>query len=188
MNLIRLLGSLLLLCAAMPAAQAMRCGNDLTHTGDYEFQVRYRCGEPLWIESHAKIESFGNKELRVEREVQYEDWFYNFGSSQFMVHAVFRDGQLLSEEKLGRGVDEVGAGCEPARFGRGLSSGELVAYCGEPATRYVQPGTITRRVARGVYAQDDDYREDWIYDFGGDSVYVAHLFDGRLNYFERRRR
>jgi len=31
-------------------------------------------------------------------------------------------------------------------------------------------------------------REEWIYDLGGDWVYVAHLYDSRLNYVERRRR
>jgi hypothetical protein len=178
----------LLLLAIAPGAQAMRCNGDLTHAGDYEFQVRNRCGEPIWMETHYKVETIGNREEHISRQVQFTDWFYNFGSSDFIVHLVFRDGQLASEEKLDRGVDEVGATCDPSRFGRGLSSGEIVAHCGEPASRYAQPGVVAQHVAAGVYEQDDDYREEWIYDLGGDFVYVAHLYNGRLNGVERRRR
>lgn len=180
-------GLLLLMAGAVPA-QAMRCGNDLTHGGDYEFQVRNRCGAPLWVEDHYKIERIGNKEQSIEREVHFTDWYYNFGASQFMVHVQFRDGQLVSEEKLGRGVDEVGSACDSALRGHGFSSGELVAYCGEPASRNTHAGAITRRIASGVHETDEVDREEWIYDLGGDWVYVAHLYDSRLNYVERRRR
>jgi hypothetical protein len=188
MKLAHWFGMLVLLVAFAPCAHALRCGGDLTHSGDYEYQVRARCGEPVWIETHARIESYGSEHDRIEREVQYSDWYYNFGANQFMVRVEFRDGRLESEEKLGRGVDEVGTSCDTARFTRGISSGELFAYCGEPASRYVQPGAVTHRVTHGVYEQDDDYREEWIYDFGGDMLYVAHLANGRLNSLERRRR
>ena len=181
-------GTLTLALACAPCAHALRCGNDLTHSGDYEFQIRARCGEPFWSESHYRIEAFGSKDLRVEREVRYTDWFYNFGTSQFMVRMQFRDGQLAAEEKLGRGVEEIGAGCDGSRLLRGWSSGELVAYCGEPAQRYEHYATIERRVAHHAYTQDEDVSEDWIYDFGGDLVYVAHLINGRVSYVEGRRR
>jgi hypothetical protein len=190
MTTLRWLAALLMVIAIVPSAHALRCGSDLTHVGDYEFQVRARCGEPIWVESHVRVEEYGTRDERIEREVQYRDWTYNFGANNFMVRVVFRDGRLESEQKLGRGVEEIGAACDDigARFTRGISSGELVAYCGQPAERYAQPGTVTRRVARGVHEQDDDYREDWVYDFGGDLVYVAHLYNGRLNYIERRKR
>jgi hypothetical protein len=182
------LGTLMLLIAFAPSAHALRCGSDLTHAGDYEFQVRTRCGEPFWSESHYRVESFGNKDVRVEREIQYTDWYYNFGTSQFMVRMTFRDGQLTAEEKLGRGVDEIGAGCDGTRLLRGWSSGELVAYCGEPVQRYEHYATVAHRVAHHAYAQDEDVSEDWIYDFGGDLVYVAHLINGRVGNVEGRRR
>jgi Protein of unknown function (DUF2845) len=178
----------LVLLALAPAAQAMRCNGNLTHGGDYEFQVRSHCGEPFWTETHYKVETIGSREEYISREVQFTDWFYNFGASDFIVHVVFRDGQLASEEKLGRGVDEIGSACDPARFGQGLSSGEIVAYCGEPASRYAQAGVVARHVSAGVHGQDDDYREEWIYDLGGNFVYVAHLYNGHLNGVERRRR
>jgi len=188
MTAIRWLMLFLLLCACVPAAYAVRCDSNLTHTGDYEFQVRARCGEPLWAEDHYRIESFGNKDTRIEREIRYTDWYYNFGASALIVHLRFRDGQLAGEEKLGRGVDEVGTACDAAILARGLSSGELIAHCGEPAARETYPGSITRRVAHHVYVQDEDDREDWVYDLGGDLLYVVRLVNGRVNYLERRKR
>ena len=179
MNSTRLLASIgLLLFALAPAAQAMRCGNELTHPGDYELQVRARCGQPVWTEDHYRIESYGNGETRVEREVQYATWFFNFGARKFMVRVLFRDGQLVSEETLGRGVDEVGTACDPVRFGRGVSSGELVAFCGPPASRDVHPGLVSRRIAAGVHEVDEDDHEDWTYDVGGGAFYLLHLARG----------
>jgi len=189
MNPIRLLlGCVVLLLACVPAAQAMRCGSNLTHAGDYEYQVRARCGEPFFSESHYRIEGYGSKEERIEREIEFTDWFYNFGANDLMVRVQFRDGQLIGEEKLNRGVDEIGAACDGERLVRGWRSGELVAYCGEPAQRFERPGTITRRVAHHVYTQDEDMSEEWIYDFGGDLLSVVHLRNGRVDSVERRRR
>jgi len=174
----RLLFVGLLLLAMVPAAHAMRCGNELTHAGDYEAQVRARCGQPIWTEDHYTLESYGARDTRIEREVRYTTWFYNFGARKFMVRVVFRDGQLVDEENLGRGIDEVGTDCGLARFSRGISSGELVAFCGPPASRDVHPGLVSRRVAAGVHEVDENDREDWTYDFGGGVFYLLHLARG----------
>ena len=168
----------LLLFALVPVAHAMRCGNELTHAGDYELQVRARCGQPVWTEDHYRVESYRSGETRIEREVRHTTWFFNFGARRFMVRVLFRDGQLVGEENLGRGVDEIGTACDLARFSRGISSGELVAFCGPPASRDVHPGLVARRIAAGMHAVDEDDREDWTYDFGDGVFYLLHLARG----------
>ncbi|HZP67025.1 MAG TPA: DUF2845 domain-containing protein [Rudaea sp.] len=189
MNASRLLAILLLLVGAH-TAQAMRCDTSLTHSGDYEFQVRDRCGEPFWVETHYRADIYGSDVQQIERDVVYTAWFYNFGPNRLIVRLLFRDGRLVREETLGRGVAEIGDSCgDIGRLARGLSSGELVAYCGAPQSRYEQPGYVTRRLAPGVIRQDEDHREDWIYDLGdADFVFVAHVANGLVEGVERTRR
>lgn len=176
---------LLLMFAAAPAAHALRCGNRLVSSGDFEFQVRDRCGDPYWIEDHYQTIVAGAGSLQVVQPVQYSAWYFNFGATRLLVRLLFRDGRLEREDALNRGVDELGAACAPPRLSEGISSGELVAYCGEPASRQVQPTLISRRLAPHVYSQSDDYREDWIYDLGGELLYLLHLANGRVAAVER---
>jgi hypothetical protein len=172
---------LILLLAAEPSAHALRCGNLLVHEGDYEVQVRDRCGDPYWIEDHYQFVVSGPETLQSVQQVVYTAWFYNFGSNRLLVRILFRDGHLVREDTLGRGVQEIGDSCGPAKFDRGTSSGELVAYCGEPVSREALPDTVVRRLGPGVYSERDDYREDWIYDLGDNFLYVAHLRNGHVD-------
>ena len=170
----------LLLFVAAPSAHALRCGNRLVSNGDLEFQVRERCGDPYWIEQHYQTVVAGDDGVEIVQPVEYSAWFFNFGPNRLLMRLLFRNGQLVREETLDRGVAELGSACNPARLREGTSSGELVAYCGEPSSRYVQPSLVSRRVGAGLYRQSDSYREDWTYDFGGDSVYLLHLARGRV--------
>src|SRR5262249_17528685 len=127
----------LIALAFAPAAHALRCGGDLAHIGDYEYQLRAHCGEPFWTEGRRRYEIYGGERDRTVREGQYTTWYYNFGSGDFMVRLLFRDGHLQSEERLSRGVDEIGTSCDQIRMTRGMTSGELIAHCGQPVERYV---------------------------------------------------
>ena len=184
-----LLGALLLL-ALSPAAQALRCGNDLIKGGEHDFQVRDRCGDPFWIEDHYQLIQYqgnaGDADPLVQtiQQVTYTAWFYNFGSNRLLVRMLFRDGRFLREEAMGRGVDDIGDSCGPAKFVRGLSSGELVAYCGQPISRNSQPGAKLRRLAPGTFSETDNYLEDWVYDLGGNFLYVVHLRNGHADAVE----
>lgn len=181
MNTHRLLSIVaLLLLVAAPAAHALRCGNRLLSSGDFEFQVRERCGNPYWIEQHYQTLIAGDDGVEIVQPVEYSAWFFNFGANRLLVRLLFRDGRLVREETLDRGVAELGSACSAARLREGVSSGELVAYCGEPSSRYVQPTLVSRRISAGLYRQSDSYREDWTYDFGGDTVYLLHLARGRV--------
>jgi hypothetical protein len=168
----------LLLLALVPAAHAMRCGNRLVADGAFDFQVRERCGNPYWIEEHYQMLVAGDERVEVVKPVEYSAWFFNFGANRLLVRLLFRDGQLVREDTLGRGVDELGSSCAPARLSAGISSGELVAYCGEPSSRRVLPTLVSQRVGANLYRQSEGYREDWLYDFGGALVYRLHLARG----------
>ena len=186
MNTHRLLAviGLLLLFAATPAL-ALRCGTRLVSSGDYDFQVRARCGNPYWIEDHYQTVVAGDERVEIAQPTQYSAWFFNFGANRLLVRLLFRDGRLVREETLDRGVDELGAACSPVRLSEGISSGELVAYCGEPASRRVEPALITQRLGANLYRESDSYREDWIYDLGGEFVFVLHMARGHVESVER---
>lgn len=171
----------LLLLALTPAAHALRCGSRLVTAGDYDFQVRDRCGDPFWIEDHYQVIT-SNTDLPVQTLQQnvYSAWFYNFGSNRLLVRILFRNGHFLREETLGYGVDDIGDSCGPTKLLRGMSSGELVAYCGEPLSRNSQPGTTLRRLAPGTFSETDNYLEDWVYDLGSNFLYVLHLRNGHV--------
>lgn len=212
MNFVRVALLFLFAFAFASAAHALRCNGYIVHVGDYDYQLRQRCGEPFWTEGRTRYEGYGTRSGppgartndETVREVQYTTWYYNFGSSDFMVRLLFRDGHFLREERLSRGVEAIGSSCDQIRMTRGLTSGEVVAHCGEPAQRYVtssvnsrtNPDPAAPRIERGNadfssyrFVQDEDYQEDWIYDFGdGDTIYVAHFSNGSMSGFERRNR
>ncbi len=171
----------LALLASAPAT-AMRCGNRLVSDGAQDFQVRERCGEPFWSDRYTDVIVIGRDgPVEQQREVQYEVWYYNFGPRQLMRRLVFRDGLLAQEDTLGYGVDRIGEDCDPNRLFDGLDTGELVARCGEPASRRSRTDTLVRRPAAGIERWRDRRREEWIYDFGEQrNMRLLHVVDGRV--------
>jgi len=172
----------LLLLFASPSAFALRCGTNLVTEGSQDFQVRVRCGDPFYADAYVATEVFGvDGPVQRYRDVQYDVWYYNFGPRQLMRRFVFRDGVLAREDTLGYGVDEIGTDCNANRDYRGVSIGELVARCGEPASRRTNYDTLVRRPAPGYLRYRDQRREEWIYDFGEDRFLRSFLLiDGRV--------
>jgi len=176
----------LLLLFASPSALALRCGTRIVSEGAQDFQVRDRCGEPFYADTYITTEVFGARgPIEQFRDVQYDVWYYNFGPRYLMRRFVFRDGVLLREETLGYGVDEIGDDCNPNRDYRGVSVGELIARCGEPASRRTYYDTLLRRPIPGYEHYRDLHREEWIYDFGENRfLRMFHLVDGRVDNIE----
>ena len=170
---------------ASPSAFALRCGTRIVTEGTQDFQVRERCGEPFYADVYVATEVFGAYgPVQHYHDVQYDVWYYNFGPHNLMRRFVFRDGVLLREETLGYGVDQIGSDCNPNRDYRGVSVGELVARCGEPASRRTYYDAIERAVP-GYARYRDVRREDWIYDFGEDRfLRLLRLVDGRVQDIE----
>jgi hypothetical protein len=124
----QLLVAAALLGSANAFALGLRCGNRIVNAGMIAAQVRNACGSPFWADNYVSLEILGaGGPVEEQREVNWEVWYYNFGSSMFMQRLTFRDGRLQTIESLGYGVDQIGASCVPAASSRGLTCGELVA-------------------------------------------------------------
>ncbi len=167
---------------ACPHVFAMRCGNRIVSEGAQDFQVRERCGDPFWSDRYSDVEIIGaHGTVERQRSVQFDVWYYNFGPRQLMRRLVFRDGVMVREDTLGYGVNVMGEDCNPSRALTNLSAGELVARCGEPASRRSDVDTLVRRPAPGIERWRDERREEWRYDFGDRRfVRIVRLIDGRV--------
>ena len=171
---------------ASPAALAARCGDRVVVDGARDFQVRERCGEPFWTESWVGVDIVGrHSALERQREVTWSVWYYNFGPRALMQRFVFRDGDLQQSELLGYGVRELGDSCRANLNFTGLSSGELVARCGEPAARRQANDSVVYRPGPGVENWREQRREEWTYDFGrAHLLRIVHLLNGRVTSME----
>ena len=178
------IGALLLLglFLAGPVHAAMRCGNRLVNEGDRVFQVRERCGEPFWSESWLGVDILGrDTPIERQREVEWSVWYYNFGPRALMMRVAFVDGILRDTEALGYGVRRIGDSCRATMDFRGLSSGELVARCGEPASRRQARDSLVMRSGPHLERWREQRREEGVYDFGDTRfLRVLDLVDGRV--------
>lgn len=159
----RALALMLLLIAAGDAA-AMRCGTRIIETGDYDFQVRERCGDPYWVTESNTVLVSGAYGPVVQRAVQQvQDWYYNFGPSTLVRRLIFVDGRLQRIDTLGYGRSRIGNNCNDIAFLRGTTEGELVLRCGEPAARYQRiRDTLYYQPYGYAYSQPQRY-EEWRY-------------------------
>lgn len=169
-------------------AQALRCGNRLVATGDHQFQVRERCGEPYWSSRYTELSVVGLEgpfERRAERV--FDEWFYNFGPRFLVQRLVFDDGRLIKIESAGYGVRTVGGDCSDIAMRRGATGGEVVLHCGEPLSRSSRYEDVVVRDGLGNARVRPVRREEWIYDLDGRSRFVrmAILIDGRVDRVER---
>ena len=166
-----LLAGIAILASANAFALNLRCGSRIVKESMIAAQVRNACGAPFWTDTFVSLEILGaGGPIEQQHEVNWDVWYFNFGSSMFMQRLTFRDGQLQKIEPLGYGVNEIGTSCIAAVTSRGLTSGELIAHCGEPASRQFSGGSVVHR-ARGVLFANEDRREEWLYDDG--SAYLT---------------
>lgn len=182
----RLLLAVALVCGCEAGhALGLRCGTRVVSAGMIAAQVRNACGAPFWIDSYASLEVLGaGGPIEEQREIDWDVWYYNFGSSQLMQRLTFRDGRLQGVDALGYGVNEIGSACPLPLAARGLTTGELVARCGEPSLRRRSGGAVLRRVP-GIVVADEDRREEWLYDDGSDLLTRYLISNGRVSGVER---
>ncbi|MGB0133031.1 DUF2845 domain-containing protein [Dokdonella sp.] len=170
------------LMLASPAAFALRCGNRVVTEGDRDFQVLERCGDPYWSEAWIGVDVVGrDSPLESQREVEWNVWYYNFGPRALIQRLVFLDGNLQRSETLGYGVREIGDSCRANMNFTGMSSGELVAKCGQPAHRRAASDGLVYRPAPGLENWRQQRREEWTYDFGRSQLLrVMRLVNGQV--------
>ena len=114
--------------------------------------------------------------------MQWSVWYYNFGPRALMQQMMFRDGNLERSDTLGYGVREIGDSCRANMNFTGLSSGELVARCGEPAARREAHDSVVYRPGPSIENWREQRREEWTYDFGDANLLrVIHLLNGRVS-------
>ncbi len=167
---------------ASPYAFALRCGNQLVNREMQDLQVRDRCGDPFWTENYIGYDVIGSDNTgQIAREVRFQVWYYNFGPHSLMHRLLFRDGALKQDDTLGYGVNDIGSKCDPLMRFVDLSVGELVAFCGEPASRRQNSDTLVNRLAPGYHRVREQRRELWTYDFG-ESRFLRQLqlVEGRV--------
>lgn len=182
---------LLLLLSSAPVMAALHCGNRLVDEGDPQYYVAEVCPRPYWVERWGVPYDRGHYSGpygAAYSSYQYEAWYINFGPRKLMRRLLFRNGYLVGEETLGRGVGfKPGSRRCSARELRqsGDSSGEIYANCGEPDYIYDEPVTVYPRRGRHGHRGPAHvvYRARWIYDFGSRRFDRELIFeDGRLLY------
>lgn len=177
----RLLLLVPLLFAALPA-HALRCGTRVVTTDDRDVAVRERCGEPYYTDQLVVYDVRGaDGPFERQTENVYDAWYYNFGPRKLMVRLLFLNGRLHREDTLGYGVNRIGDSCTLDSFPTGTTAGEIVAYCGMPASRHTQREAIVRRDGIGNERYTPIRRETWTYDLGGNRLLrILTLENGRL--------
>ncbi|MGY6517804.1 MAG: DUF2845 domain-containing protein [Lysobacteraceae bacterium] len=177
---------LALACLGWPAAaDAMRCSGRVVSSGDYDFQVRERCGEPFWVEQRSELlvsGADGPLERRAERVI--EVWYYNFGPRSLVQRLEFVDGRLSRSGTAGYGVNpsQAGRGCSDTDLRRGATTGEVVLRCGRPDSQAVRYRDEIRRDGRGNELLRPRQVEEWIYAGSGGRMARRVTFeDGRIS-------
>jgi len=163
-------------------AEAMRCGGRVVSTGDFDFQVRERCGEPHWVETRRELltqGAWGPVERRQERVI--EDWYYDRGSNALVQRLVFVDGRLSRTESAGYGPGARAGNCGDVDFSRGATTGEIALRCGQPDSRALRYRDEIRRDGRGNELLRPREVEEWVYAGSGGRLGRLLVFeDGRL--------
>jgi hypothetical protein len=203
-HLVRLaLAAAALLAGPAARAESMRCQGGLIATGDSKLDLLGKCGRPALRdeqgEERSRLEVDTGSSTSTSRTVvgSLERWTYNFGPNQFIQVVTLEGGTVTGIERGGYGYDLGGAGPAPvlrrARCGHlGLHEGDtafdLLARCGEPATRDLKVVVLAEAIpaeAGRLAERRTGTVEIWTYDFGP-SVLVRRLTlaDGKVRQVE----
>ncbi|WP_233586522.1 DUF2845 domain-containing protein [Legionella sp. km772] len=96
-----LVGCLTVSC--MSTAAAMRCGDKLVYTGDDQFTILQKCGEPLAKQTYEEVIPLYNQagyQIGTTNNV-VERWIYQRSPADFQYTLIF-DGGILKEINANR--------------------------------------------------------------------------------------
>jgi hypothetical protein len=174
----------LLFMASDPAA-SLRCDGRLVAVEDWDFQLRQTCGEPFHVDRWSELLSQSTgPDSALARRIDYEDWFFDFGSNRFLQRVRLRDGRVVRIDALSlRGRNQPLQVCRGGDLRTGLTSGELLRLCGPPlrreeleeAQRFGQPPADSWVPTR---------QERWIYPLPNGRLSILSLRRGVLQRIE----
>jgi hypothetical protein len=196
MRCIVALASLAALAVASPSAaseSSFRCDGGIVAVGDTKLDLLGKCGEPALREDRSVVQGAITRRgapVPVAAST-IESWTYNFGPQRFIELVTLEGGKVVALERGGYGYDPAKlsphsatgrATCESSAIHIGDTTLDLLARCGEPATRDVTqepravpvavsgpPGFVTVQV------------ETWTYDFGPQRfIAIVKLEDGKI--------
>jgi hypothetical protein len=152
------------------AEDSFRCSGGIVSIGDLKVDLLGKCGEPTMRETVRSEEVSISREgpapsrKSVRETATVERWTYDFGRNQFIEVVTLEGGRIRSINRGSRGyVDSPSekhkaipvARCEYLSIRVGDSSYDLLARCGEPASRdlkllersvdTVEGGTVVHR-------------------------------------------
>jgi hypothetical protein len=188
----------LVLLAALGTASTARssessidCAGGIVEVGDTKVELLGKCGEPTLRDARSSVRGT----LIV---ATVEEWTYNFGPSRFLMRVTLEGGKVVLIERGGHGYDPDQlrpvrpggpARCESSAIHVGDAKIDLLARCGEPATRDVrleQRELLAENGSGGAPGLRTVQVEVWIYDFGPQRfMTIVTLENGEVTRLER---
>ena len=114
--------SFLMMCApelamseSRSSTRSLRCNGDLIQVGDSQYKISSKCGEPDFKTTSYEMQyvrkpgtyilrkrdgDFERQPFLVKKQVEIEEWTYNFGPNRFMYYLIFED-DVLAEIEMG---------------------------------------------------------------------------------------
>lgn len=145
------------LAPAPALADSLRCDGGLVGLGDSKLDLLGKCGRPALAEQRT-VERGGavfdgdHGAVSQVAIVPVETWTYDFGPRRFVQHVTLEAGRVSAVERGGYGYEQAGGGmgqasiprarCDHLAIHEGDRTFDLLARCGEPASRDV---TVLRR-------------------------------------------
>lgn len=173
---------LLLLSTSLLFAQRnFRIQGELVQVGDTKYQVRSVLGAANGENGYEVEFLTGRDPLVATRTfVQYDFWFYNYGSHQFTTTLCFVDGRLDSVEEGVRGFDRPDFNnCSPLRLrvARYDMFPKVLMICGEPSFIDTRRREDYRDLGKGKASRTWVRVEEWTYNFGPDHPLARLIFE-----------
>jgi len=71
------------------------CTIDAFGFGVSEYELRQRCGEPVYHNSWYEWRGHGPRHIALPQSVQVQEWVYDLGPGRFARHVILVDGRLI---------------------------------------------------------------------------------------------
>ncbi|ABS26882.1 DUF2845 domain-containing protein [Anaeromyxobacter sp. Fw109-5] len=166
--------------ASRAAETSLRCDGGIVSLGDSELDLRGKCGEPALRHSRteeratvAREEDRGGSGVRVAATVRA--WTYDFGPQRFLYVVTLEGGKVVGIERGGYGYapgrlesarERAPASCDSSSFRVGALALDLLARCGEPASKDVRQVEPIHADGETITAGPSVEVEVWTYDLG----------------------